>query len=76
MAITLPLNQMTVQEKLALMEILWEDLARTPEAIKFPAWHKQVLGEREARVASGEARFIDWEEAKAAARRKPAEPAT
>jgi hypothetical protein len=53
MAITLPLDQMTVQEKLALMEVLWEDLARTPESIESPAWHKDVLDERAARIASG-----------------------
>jgi hypothetical protein len=40
MEITLPLEEMTVREKLALMETLWEDLARTPEAIESPAWHK------------------------------------
>ena len=72
MAITLPLDQMTVQEKLALMEVLWEDLARTPEAIESPEWHKNVLNEREARVAAGTAHFNDWEQAKAAIRHKPA----
>jgi hypothetical protein len=30
---------MTVQEKLAAMEALWEDLSRSPEAIESPEWH-------------------------------------
>jgi hypothetical protein len=53
------------------MEVLWEDLARTPEAIESPGWHKSLLDEREARVAAGAAHFTDWEQAKAAIRHKP-----
>ena len=65
MPITLPLKEMTLQEKHAAMESLWEDLARTPEAIESPAWHKDILDERRQRIAEGKARFVDWEKAKA-----------
>ena len=61
---------MTLQEKLAVMESLWEDLSRTPEAIESPAWHKEILDERRQRIAEGKARFVDWETAKAAIRNK------
>jgi len=54
---------MSLQEKLAAMESLWEDLARTPEAIEPPAWHKDILDERRRRLAEGQSRFIDWETA-------------
>ena len=64
MPINLPLKDMTLREKLAVMESLWEDLARTPEAIEPPAWHKTVLDERQQRVADGTSRFVDWETAK------------
>lgn len=70
MPFNLPLKEMTLQEKLAAMESLWEDLARTPEAIESPAWHKEVLDERLQRLAEGKTRFIDWEAAKAALRKK------
>jgi hypothetical protein len=70
MATELPLKQMSVREKLAAMEALWEDLSRTPEAIKSPEWHKQVLEDRQARVAEGKARYADWETAKTRIRRK------
>jgi len=43
----LPLDQMTVEEKLHLMEILWDDLSRMPEQTPSPAWHAEVLAERE-----------------------------
>ena len=70
MSIKLPLNEMTVQEKLAAMEALWEDLSRSPEAIESPEWHKDVLVEREQRVADRSAQFGDWETAKAKIREK------
>lgn len=61
---------MSLQEKLAAMESLWEDLAHTPEAIESPAWHKDILDERRQRLAEGQSRFIDWETAKADIRNK------
>ena len=70
MPVTLHLKEMTLQEKLAAMESLWEVLARTPEAVESPAWHKDILDERRQRLAEGESRFIDWETAKAEIRKK------
>jgi hypothetical protein len=63
MDITLPLDQMTTAEKLRLMEALWADLSRD-ESFESPAWHEQVLKEREERVRSGQETFEDWEAAK------------
>ena len=37
MAMTLPLKEMTLREKLAAMESLWEDLTRTPESFESPS---------------------------------------
>jgi len=68
MSITLPLDEMTVHEKLEAMHILWEDLSRSPDAIESPAWHEDVLRERSEDVAANTAQFIDWETAKAALR--------
>jgi hypothetical protein len=70
MPFNLPLKDMTLQEKLAAMESLWEDLARTPEAIESPAWHKEVLEERLRLLVEGKTQFIDWETAKEALRKK------
>jgi len=52
------------------MELLWDDLARCPEAIPSPAWHKDILDERRQRVAEGKARLVDWETAKTEIRDK------
>ncbi len=70
MSINLLLKDMTLQGKLAVMESIWEDLARTPEAIESLTWHKDILDERRQRVAEGTSRFTDWETAKADIRKK------
>jgi putative addiction module component (TIGR02574 family) len=70
MPFKLPLNEMTREEKLAAMEALWEDLVQNPEAIESPAWHKEVLDERLRNLKEGKSKFIDWETAKEALRKK------
>ncbi|MEW6169002.1 MAG: addiction module protein [Pseudomonadota bacterium] len=64
MSITLPLKDMTVEEKLQLMETLWDDHSRNAEQLQPPAWHAEALAEREAAIARGEEQFEDWEAAK------------
>ena len=63
-SMNLPLKEMTLEEKLAAMELLWEDISRSPESIESPGWHKDILDERRERVAEGKAHFVDWEAAK------------
>jgi putative addiction module component (TIGR02574 family) len=70
MSFNLPLKDMSLQEKLAAMESLWDDLVRTPEALESPAWHKDLLDERRQRLAEGQSQFVDWETAKANIRNK------
>lgn len=66
MSFDLPLKDMSFHEKLVAMESLWEDIARTPEAIEFPAWHKDIPDERRQRLADGRSsQFTDWDTAKA-----------
>jgi len=64
MEATLPLDKMTVAEKLRAMEMLWADLSRNEAQLESPAWHEDVLRDREARVKSGKESFMDWETAK------------
>jgi hypothetical protein len=46
MLIKLPLHELTINEKLAGMESLWEDLSRSPDSIESPEWHKEILEQR------------------------------
>jgi len=60
----LPLDQMTLEEKLRAMEALWDDLCRREESVPVPQWQKDLLDERERLVEQDKARFMDWEAAK------------
>lgn len=64
MASTLPLENMSVEEKLRAMESLWDDLCTKAGTITSPAWHEAVLAERETMHERGEDQFEDWESAK------------
>ncbi len=64
MDVALPLDRMTTAEKLRAMETLWADLSRNADAFESPAWHADVLRERQQRVAEGKEIFVNWEEAK------------
>jgi putative addiction module component (TIGR02574 family) len=61
---TLPLEQMTVKEKLQVMEELWSNLCCNQSQIPAPQWHKDLLDRREKIVKEGKATFVDWETAK------------
>lgn len=69
---TLPLATMTTAEKLHAMEQLWDDLCRDEQQVVSPEWHGKELAARAERVERGEARFSDWETAKARIRRQTA----
>ena len=60
---TVDLDQMTILEKVRLMELLWHDLSSQPENVEVPEWHREILQERERALASGETAFIDFEDA-------------
>ena len=64
MDVALPLDKMTVEEKLRAIERLWEDLSKKPADVPSPAWHRDVLEAREQRRASGQERSIPWDNAK------------
>ena len=70
MSIELPLDQLSLAEKLQLMESLWEDLSRRPDELPSPEWHGEVLEECRRKAESGEEKFTDWEVAKKEIRRQ------
>lgn len=61
---SLPLEQMTTEDKIRTMEELWDDLCRRSADIVSPCWHHEVLTEREGAVTVGEAAFEEWGTAK------------
>lgn len=59
MSIQLPLDQMTLADKLEVMETLWADLSRNPAELPSPVWHRDVLQERKCLADEGKLKFLD-----------------
>ena len=63
MSIHLPRDQMSLADKLEVMETLWADMCRNPADLPSPDWHRDVLQERKRLVDEGKLKFLDWEAA-------------
>lgn len=55
------LQAMTVEEKIDLMSLIWSEIAAQPENYQSPAWHEEVLNERQKEIDEGRAQYRDWE---------------
>ena len=64
MTVTLPLDAMTVNDKMLAMESIWQSFTQSPSEMESPAWHRDVLAARETRASDGTSRYSDWDEAK------------
>jgi Putative addiction module component len=63
MAANLPLGQMSLEDKLEAMELLWADLSATPDRFVSPAWHRDELSRRREQLEQGSASFRPWNDA-------------
>jgi putative addiction module component (TIGR02574 family) len=61
----LPLNQ-----KIQIMETLWEDLRERFDRLDLPQTHKDLLDERRSRIQKGTDTLLDWDTVKAAIGRR------
>jgi hypothetical protein len=64
MSISVSLEKMSIEEKLQMMELLWEDLSLCSNKMTSPLWHGDILQNREENLKRGTEQFEDWEEAK------------
>lgn len=60
----LNLKKMTKEEKLKVMEILWDDICRKVPDFSSPGWHEKILKAREKRLKDGKEKILDWSQAK------------
>ncbi len=60
----LNLKEMTTEEKLQTMEILWDDICRIIPDFSSPSWHEDFLKERKQKILDGKDKFVDWDQAK------------
>ncbi len=58
----LVLEELSVGEKVELMEALWEDMLQRSDSLPSLSWHKQILDKRRQSVLSGEARYSSLDE--------------
>jgi hypothetical protein len=63
-ASTIPIENLSVADKIVLMERHWDDLSRCPADVVSPDWHGDVLDKRRDSVREGRAAFVDWDSAK------------
>lgn len=57
-------SHLSNNEKIELMESLWQDISNHEDSFRSPEWHETELKQTEQRVQSGQEQFIDWDVAK------------
>ncbi len=58
------IENMSREEKLRAMEVLWQEISKEEPAPESPDWHAELLEETQSRVAAGTEGRVDWEDAK------------
>ena len=64
MTITLPLETMSVSDKIQIMENIWQSFRQNPSEVESPAWHNDVLSARQTRASNGTSQYDDWDKVK------------
>ena len=65
MSIEIPLETLSVPEKIRLLERVWDSLCSKSGDVRSPEWHREVLEARKQRIEDGRATVSPWNEAKA-----------
>ena len=67
---TIEIKHLSREEKLRVMEAIWEDLSREDDEVESPYWHQKALQETEQRLNSGQEMIVDWKVAKKELRKR------
>ncbi|MDZ7830816.1 MAG: addiction module protein [Desulfobacterales bacterium] len=67
---TIEITHLSKEEKLRLMEAIWEDLTKEVDFIESPEWHRQKLEETSRRLEAGQEPIKDWQDAKTELRKR------
>jgi putative addiction module component (TIGR02574 family) len=54
--------ELSLSEKLRLVEDLWDDIASTPEAVPVHDWQREELARRKQNLLSNPGSALAWEE--------------
>ena len=55
---SIPLDEMTLNDKLTLIERVWDSLSQTGNEFASPDWHSEELQYRQEKVQNGETEFV------------------
>jgi len=58
------IRQLPLNEKIQIMEALWEDLRAHNEAMPVPAWQRDILDDRRKAVEDGSEKVLEWDSVK------------
>ena len=61
---TIEIQNMTISERVVLMEEIWDTICHDDEDIHSPSWHNDILKERKKQIDSGKTEFISIEDLK------------
>jgi hypothetical protein len=67
---TFEIRHLSREDKLRVMEAIWEDLTKEDEEVESPKWHQEALQEAEHRLNLGEEKMVDWDSAKKELRKR------
>ena len=56
--------EMPIEQRLQLVEDLWDSIADLPESVSIPEWHKSVLDERLSAYHADPSQGMPWSEVK------------
>ncbi|TAN68029.1 MAG: addiction module component CHP02574 family protein [Methylobacter sp.] len=58
------IKSLPIEQRMLLMEQIWDTLCYENEEIKSPSWHEDIINDRMQLVNSGKAKFISIQELK------------
>ncbi len=58
------IKRLPIEQKIQIMEALWDDLRERFERSEIPESIKRLLDERRERVRSGQTQILDWDSVK------------
>ena len=58
------IKEMPVNQRIILMEEIWDTLSHEDVELESPPWHKEILDERVALINSGKAEYLTIEQLK------------
>ena len=60
------IKHLPIEQKLRMMEVLWDDLKDRFDRGDVAEEHKELLDQRRQRVQSGKSQMLDWDAVKSA----------